>query len=67
MTTYRKIILVELIITLGFYSVVAFHWLAPREWGWLDREQLGDVMTAGIIWYSFMLYDSWKNKKMNKN
>ena len=66
MRAEKKILIIELIITLIFYSVVAYHWLTPREWAWLDEEQLKDVMNVGTIWCMFLAYDYWKLRKKQK-
>lgn len=66
MTAQKKILIVELIISLMFYSVVAWHWVTPREWGWLDEKQLNNVMFAGTIWFMILAYDYWKQRKEQK-
>ena len=63
MTALKKILFLEMIISLMFYSVVAWHWVTPRAWGWLDEKQLNDVMFAGTIWFIFMMFDCWKHRK----
>lgn len=63
MKAKKKILIFELCVTLIFYSVAAYHWLAPRAWAWLDEEQLACVIEVGTIWCLMLAYDYWKHRK----